>query len=128
MNKAIICGYVVKEPEENGKAIKFTIAVNREYKNQEGVYEADFIRCVAFGNTGQFVKSYYKKGDIVSVDGNIQTSKYEKDGKTVYNTEIMVNKTRSIASKGNSTPKQEKALEQPKNELEIDVKELDLGW
>lgn len=126
MNKAIVCGFLVRDPEENGKVVKFTLAVSRDYKNANGDYESDFIRCAAFGNTGQLTKEYCKKGDLIGVDGQITTSKYEKDGKTMYNTEIMVNKVRFLSSKGNSTSKQEKSSEPPKNEpkLSDDVFEL----
>lgn len=128
MNKAIVCGYLVREPEENGKAIKFTISVTRDYKNTEGNYESDFIRCVAFGQTGNFIKEYCHKGDLIGIDGAITTSKYEKDGKTMYNTEIMANKTRKLSNNTNTTPKQKSGLKEPKNELEQNIKNMDLGW
>ena len=128
MNKAFIVGRMIKEPEENGKAIKFTISVTRDYKNTEGIYESDFIRCVAFGQTGNFIKEYCHKGDLIGIDGAITTSKYEKDGKTIYNTEIMANKTRKLSNNTNTTPKQESGLKEPKNELEQNIKDMDLGW
>lgn len=128
MNKAIVCGYLVRKPEENGKAIKFTISVTRDYKNTEGNYESDFIRCVAFGQTGNFIKEYCHKGDLIGIDGQITTSKYEKDGKTMYNTEIMANKARKLSNNTNTTPKQENDLKEPKNELEQNIKDMDLGW
>lgn len=128
MNKAFIVGRMIKEPEENGKAIKFTISVTRDYKNTEGNYESDFIRCVAFGQTGNFIKEYCHKGDLIGIDGQITTSKYEKDGKTMYNTEIMANKTRKLSNNTNTTPKQENGLKEPKNELEQNIKDMDLGW
>ena len=128
MNKALIVGRMIKEPEENGKAIKFTLVVQRDYKNTERQYENDFIRCVAFGQTGNFIKEYCHKGDLIGIDGQITTSKYEKDGKTVYNTEIMANKTRKLSNNTNTTSKQESSLKEPKNELEQDIKDMDLGW
>ena len=128
MNKALIVGRMIKEPEENGKAIKFTISVTRDYKNTEGQYENDFIRCVAFGQTGNFIKEYCHKGDLIGIDGQITTSKYEKDGKTMYNTEIMANKTRKLSNNTNTTPKQESGLKEPKNELEQNIKDMDLRW
>lgn len=128
MNKAIVCGFLVREPEENGKAIKFTIAVTRDYKNTEGNYESDFIRCVAFGQTGNYIKEYCHKGDLIGIDGSITASKYEKDGKTFYNTEIMANKTRKLSNNTNTTPKQGSGLKEPKNELEENIKDMDLGW
>ena len=128
MNKAFIVGRMIKSPEENGKAIKFTIAVTRDYKNTNGEYESDFIRCVAFGVTGNYIKEYCHKGDLIGIDGSITTSKYEKDGKTMYNTEIMANKTRKLSNNTNTTPKQESGLKEPKNELEQNIKDMDLGW
>lgn len=137
VNKTLIVGYLVREPEENGKAIKFTIAVTRDYKNINGEYESDFIRCVAFGATGNFIKEYCHKGDLIGIDGSITTSKYEKDGKTFYNTEIMANKTRKLSSKGNSTLEakesskgvknglNDKTFEEFAEQIEIDN---DLGW
>ena len=128
INKAFIVGRMIKEPEENGKAIKFTLVVQRDYKNTEGQYESDFIRCVAFGQTGNFIKEYCHKGDLIGIDGSITTSKYEKDGKTMYNTEIIANKTRKLSNNTNTTPKQESSLKEPKNELEQNIKDMDLGW
>lgn len=128
MNKAIVAGWLLKDPEENGKAIKFTISVTRDYKNSKGEYEKDLIRCVAFGQTGKYLKEYCHKGDLIGIDGAITTSKYEKDGKTMYNTEIMANKTRKLSNNTNTTPKQESALKEPKNELEQNIKDMDLGW
>lgn len=128
MNKAIVAGWLLKDPEENGKAIKFTISVTRDYKNSNGEYEKDFIRCVAFGQTGNYIKEYCHKGDLIGIDGSITTSKYEKDGKTMYNTEIMANKTRKLSNNTNTTPKQESGLKEPKNELEQNIKDMDLGW
>ena len=128
INKVFIVGRLIKDPEENGKAIKFTLVVQRDYKNTEGQYENDFIRCVAFGQTGNFIKEYCHKGDLIGIDGQITTSKYEKDGKTMYNTEIMANKTRKLSNNTNTTPKQESGLKEPKNELEQNIKDMDLGW
>ena len=115
MNKAIIVGYLAKDPEAYEKVTKFTLAVTRDFKNQEGNYESDFIRCVAFGQTAENLKKYCHKGDILGVDGQITISKYEKDGKTIYNTEITANKVRFISKKGNTIPRQENASNEPKN-------------
>lgn len=119
MNKAIIVGHLVKDPEAYEKVTKFIIAVTRDFKNQEGNYESDFIRCVAFGQIAQNIKDYCHKGDILGVDGQITISKYEKDGKMQYNTEITANKVRFISKKGNTTPKQENTSNEPKNEPKL---------
>ena len=128
VNKTWILGFLVKDPEANEKYCRFTIAVRRDYKNQEGNYDNDFIRCVAFNQTAKFISNYFKKGDLISIEGSITTSKYEKDGKVQYNTEIMVSKASFVPSKTNNTSKKENGLKEPKNEFEQNVKELDLGW
>ena len=115
VNKALVVGYLVKDPEAYEKVTKFTLAVTRDFKNSNNEYESDFLRCVAFGQTAENIKKYCHKGDILGVDGQITTSKYEKDGKMLYNTEITANKVRFISKKGNTTPKQENASNAPEN-------------
>lgn len=68
---------------------RYTLAVNRRYKRQ-GEQEADFISCVAFGKGGEFAEKYLKKGMQISVVGRLQVSSYEKDGKRVYKTDVIV--------------------------------------
>lgn len=68
---------------------RFTLAVDRRFK-QEGQPSADFISCVAFGKQGEFAEKYLKKGTKVAIEGRIQTGSYEKDGKKVYTTDVVV--------------------------------------
>lgn len=76
----------------NGKAIaKFTLAVNRDYKNANGEYEADFINCLAFDKRAEVLSQYVKKGQLVGIRGRIQTGTYDaQDGTKRYTTEILV--------------------------------------
>lgn len=68
--------------------VNFTLAVSRI-----GSEEADFIRCVAFGKTAEFMNDYLHKGSRIAVTGRIQTGQYEdKDGKTVFTTEVIVDR------------------------------------
>ena len=78
MNKVILMGRLVKEPEvrysqgaEPIAVARYTLAVNRRFKRQ-GEPEADFINCVAFGKAGEFAEKYFKKGQMVSVVGRLQ--------------------------------------------------------
>ena len=128
MNKVIVIGYLAHDPEATDKVTRFTIATKREYKNVENKYDYDYINCFAFSTTGELIKNHFKKGDIIGIEGTIRTSKYEKEGKMQYKTEINANKLHFIPSKGNSTPKEEKPVETPKNELEQNIKDMDLGW
>ena len=75
----------------NGVSVaNFTVAIQRKFKDANGERQSDFINCVAFNKTADFVKSYFSKGDMISVDGRIQTRNYEdKDGKRVYVTEVV---------------------------------------
>ena len=108
MNKAIVCGFLVRDPEENGKAVKFIIAVSRDYKNANGDYESDFIRCVAFGNTGKLTKQYCKKGDVVGIKGRIETRTYEdSDGKKNHKTEVIAEKVTFLSSRSKDAPERD---------------------
>ena len=90
MNNVSLIGRLTAEPEiRNNKDLtiaNFTLAVDRI-----GSDEADFIRCVAFGKSAEFVDDYFTKGLRVGVSGRIQTGRYEdKDGNTRYTTDIIV--------------------------------------
>lgn len=97
MNKAILIGRVVKDPElrttpNNRSVCQFTIAVNRTYTNEEGKREADFINCVVWDKQAENLAMYQKKGNQIAVEGRIQTRNYDdKDGKKVYVTEVLAN-------------------------------------
>lgn len=93
MNKVMLMGRLTKDPEvrwtqgENAMAIaRYNLAVDRRGKDKE----ADFISCVAFGKSGEFAEKYLKKGTKIVVSGRIQTGSYEKDGKKVYTTDVVV--------------------------------------
>ena len=101
MNQANLCGRLTRQPEvtltTNGKEMcRFTIAVNRTFKNAKGEYEADFINCVAYGTTAKYIGSYIDKGRLVSVTGRIQTGSYERDGQKVYTTDIIADSVQSL--------------------------------
>lgn len=95
MNKCSLMGRLTRDPEvrangENAVA-RFSIAVNRRFKNAEGNYDADFINCVAFGKSAEFVEKYFHKGDMIAVTGRIQTGNYtNKDGVKIYTTDVVV--------------------------------------
>ena len=96
MNKAIIIGRMVRDPEmrttQNGLAnTTFTLAVNRPFSNQEGEKEADFINCVAWRKQAENIAKYCVKGSQVAVEGRIQTRSYDaQDGSKRYVTEVIV--------------------------------------
>ena len=85
MNKFIGIGHFTADPKGNETYQRFTLAVDRKFvKRNEGqaeVQTADFIPCVAFGKTGEFIAKYFKQGSKIAIEGRIQTGDYtDKDG------------------------------------------------
>lgn len=105
MNKAILIGRLTKDPETKYTAgqmavASFTLAVDR-IKKTEGK-TADFIRCVAFGKLAENVQTFTHKGDLVGVEGNINTGSYtDKNGATVYTTDILCDRVEFLERKKN---------------------------
>lgn len=103
MNKALLIGRLTRNPEitQTGNVVvaKYNLAVERKIKN--GDQKADFINCVTFGKNAEFVEKYLKKGTKIAVEGRIQTGSYtNKDGKTVYTTDVVVESHEFCESKG----------------------------
>lgn len=105
MNKTILIGRLTKDVElrrtGSGKAVaSFTLAVNKDFKNEQGGYDADFIDCVAFEQRAETISKYVHKGDRFGVIGNLTTRSYEnKDGKKVKVTEVKVTEFEFLESK-----------------------------
>ena len=94
MNRVNLCGRLTRDPElratTTGTSVcTFTIAVDRP-RNKDGVKEADFIRCKAFGKQGESIAYFKGKGEMLAVDGRLQTGSYEKDGIRHYTTDVIV--------------------------------------
>jgi single-strand DNA-binding protein len=102
MNKVILIGRLTKDPDvrrsQEGKAIaRYTLAVDRWGKEKA----ADFIQCVAFDKKGEFAEQYFRKGMKIAITGRIQTGKYtNKDGQTVYTTDVIIDDQEFCESKG----------------------------
>ena len=100
MNKAILVGNLVRDVEVSNNVANFTIAVNRTFKNKDGEYDADFIRCVAFQKRAEILRDYTKKGSKIAVEGWIKTRSYENDaGDTRYVTEVEVDNVELLGKK-----------------------------
>lgn len=96
INRVVLVGRLTKDPElrytPNGVATcRFTVAVNRTYsKGQDGEPEADFISCVAWRKQAENLANFQRKGNLIGVEGRIQTGSYEgQDGKRVYTTDVV---------------------------------------
>lgn len=105
MNKVILIGRNTKNIElkvtPSGTSVaSFSIAVNRPFKNANGEKECDFINCVAFSKLAETISKYVNKGDLVGVDGRIQTRNYtDKEGNNRYSTEIIVENVEFLQTK-----------------------------
>ena len=109
MNKIILVGRLTKDPEVRSTSAgfstaNFTVAVNRNFKNKDGNYDADFLPCVAFRNTADFVSKFFKKGNMISLEGRVQTRSYDaQDGSKRYVTEVVVENVEFVGGKNDST-------------------------
>ena len=115
MNIAILIGRLTKDPElqytpnTQTAVCKFTIAVDRKGKD-EG---ADFIRITAFGKRAESISRYMKKGRQIAVQGRIQTGSYkDRDGKTVYTTDVILDDDEFLGS-ANDTPRNPETTFEP---------------
>ena len=106
MNSVQLLGRLVRDPEvrytqgENATSVaRFTVACNRKYK-KNSEQEADFISCVAFGKTAEFIERYFNKGSSIALNGRIQTGSYtNKDGAKVYTTDVVVESLEFVGKK-----------------------------
>ena len=109
MNKCVLMGRLTRDPEvrytqgDNASVVaRFSLAVDRRFK-KDGEQTADFINCVAFGKTGEFIEKYGCKGTKFVVEGRIQTGSYiNKDGQKVYTTDVVVEQVEFAESKAAS--------------------------
>lgn len=101
MNKFVGIGRLTKDPDvrytQDGMTIaRYTLAIDRRTKDKA----TDFITCVAFGKNGEFAEKYLSKGTKIAVVGRVQTGSYKnKDGQTVYTTDIVVEEHEFVESK-----------------------------
>lgn len=108
LNKAILVGRLTKDPELRSTAsgvsvASFTVAVTRSYARQGEERQTDFINCVAFRNTADFISRFFAKGNLIAVDGMIQTRTWDdQEGKRHWVTEVIVNEAHFVEGKKDS--------------------------
>lgn len=103
MNSVQLIGRVVRDPQVNYSdnkvtVARFTIAIDRGKDRDGNDRGADFPGIVCFGKTGELVDRYVHKGKLVGVSGRIQTGSYDKDGTTVYTTDIIAERVEFLSS------------------------------
>ncbi len=111
MNKIILIGRITADPElrytnSNVPVVQFTLAVSRNFKNQNGETEADFIKCVGYRKTAELISTYIRKGNRLAVDGRLQVRTYDKeDGTKVTVSEVVIDAVEFVQD--TRQPKQE---------------------
>lgn len=91
MNKVILMGRLTHEPElrqtaSGTMAARFNLAVSRRFSKEN---KTDFIGCIAWDKTAEFLSRNFHKGNMIAIAGRIQTGSYQKDGQTIYTTDVM---------------------------------------
>lgn len=119
MNKVILTGRFTRDPEikctNDGASIaRFSIAVNRRFVKEGSDQKADFLNCIAFGKSAEFIEKYFSKGMKADLSGRIQTGSYaNRDGQKVYTTDIVVEEIEFGESKGSSQSQQKPETPHP---------------
>lgn len=108
INRVQLVGNLTRDPEsgttQSGIAYcRFTVACQRRFKNARGQYEADFINCLAWRQTAEFVQRHFIKGNKIGLTGSIQTGSYTaQDGSKRYTTEVVVDDVEFVAPRSDS--------------------------
>ena len=133
MNKAILVGRLTRDPESGTTGsgttyCRFTLAVDRPFKNADGERVADFLPVVAWRAQADFVQRYFHKGDPCAVVGNIQTRSYDaQDGTKRYVTEIVVENVEFVPrAQGASQEFGDRSESKPKKAMD-ELQEIDDG-
>ena len=106
INRVVLVGRITKDIElkktTSGLSVaQFTVACDRR-KSGEQEQQADFINCVAWRQPAEFLGQYAKKGNMVGVDGRLQTRSYDRDGQKVHITEVVADNVRLLESRSNA--------------------------
>jgi single-strand DNA-binding protein len=125
VNNVILVGRLTTDPEiveidTDKKVTTVILAVNRNFKNMDGVYETDFIRCILWNSIASTTTEYCHVGDVIGVKGRLQSSKYEDENKKIHYivdviaervTFLSTNKKHEEVEENNKSSKKQKADE-----------------
>ncbi len=104
MNNVILVGRLTQNPEiieieENKKVTTVILAVNRNFKNSEGIYETDFVRCILWNSVAATTTEYCHVGDVIGIKGRLQTSKYiDENDKMHYVTDVIAERVTFLST------------------------------
>ena len=140
INRVVLVGRITGEPElrrtSTGTAVvSFTLAVDNRFQ-RDNERSADFISCIAWNQTAEFMEKYVHKGDLLGIDGRLQTRNYESNGKKVYVTEVVCESLRLLQSKNSGSRsesyepvREEKVKESPSfDDAGFDISDEDLPF
>ena len=119
INNVVLIGRLTRDVElrytpQNQAVGQFTLAVNRNFKNQNGEYDADFINCVIWGKSAENFANWTKKGNLVGITGRVQTRNYEnQQGQRVYVTEVVAESFQLLEKRDNSVNQNSMAEQMP---------------
>ena len=120
MNKIVLTGRLTANPElrytaNNTAVTSFTLAVDRNFKNEDGNKEADFINIVAWNKKAELIHQYVQKGDLIGVIGRLQVRKYQNErGENRHATEVVLEEIEFLRNK----PKEDKAVPNTQDTVE----------
>ncbi len=126
MNQVGLVGRITKDPtlrqlSEERSQTSFTIAINRGFKNSQGMVDTDFIYCVAHSQLAERIVKYCGKGSLIGVNGRIQTGSYiNRENQKVYTTEVVIEAVRFYALKSPNQTTSTEPLESPMQTLPTD--------
>ena len=106
MNKVMLLGRITAKPElrytnSNVPFVRFSVAVNRQFNNQDGTRDADFINVIAWRKQAEVICNYFDKGNQIAVEGRLQTGSYDdKDGNKRYTTDVVLEQFQFVDPKG----------------------------
>lgn len=108
----------LRQTQSGIASCRFTVAVNRKYKNEQtGEYDADFITCVAWRQTAEFISRYFTKGKMIALEGSLRTGSYQDRNHsdvTHYTTDVFVDGVEFCGDKGGSSGQAPAAQSQQK--------------
>lgn len=135
INRVILVGRITKDPElrttqSDLSVCSFTLAVNRQFKSKEGENEADFIQCVVWRKQAENLVKYIKRGNMIGVDGRVQTRTYDNnEGVRQYVTEIVCDSIQFLeTNKQDSQPHTKDNSQQGGQVRNIDISDDNLPF
>ncbi|HEM4801685.1 TPA: single-stranded DNA-binding protein [Streptococcus suis] len=131
INNVVLVGRMTRDAElrytpSNQAVATFTLAVNRNFKNQDGEREADFVNCVIWRQQAENLANWAKKGALIGITGRIQTRSYDnQQGQRVYVTEVVAESFQLLESRGQQSNFQDGSFG---NSSPMDIQDEDLPF